>query len=248
MMLMCLPLKNGIGRDSYAQQPQSPPSTWGYHLLNSLPVASDRQSAVRLLACIDAASTPVKDASFGADVVATLRAQSRLQALDFWMRNPDYLANELLNDFETTGDPDSIGLAQQILDSREPDLRRLPMVRFLFGAFEPLDNALSILRAAEFIRIKRQGTPGKVQEHIYLLTTKGRDAMIALSAMAEELAWYRDRAKVVARVAGDTGGKALKDRQYLQAEYADTELKHVIAPITERVRIRLDALLQGDAA
>lgn len=72
--------------------------------------------------------------------------------------------------------------------------------------------------------------------------------MIALSAMAEELAWYRDRAKVVARVAGDTGGKALKDRQYLQAEYADTELKHVIAPITERVRIRLDALLQGDAA
>lgn len=216
--------------------------------MSNLPTASDRQSAVRLLACIDAASTQVMDSSWGADVVATLRAQSRLQALDFWMRNPDYLANELLNEFEATGDPNSIKLAQQILDSREPDLRRLPMVRFLFGAFEPLDNALSILRAAEFIRIKRQGTPGNIQEHIYLLTTKGRDAMKALSAMAEELAWYRDRATVVARVAADTGGKALKDRQYLQAEYADTELKHVIAPITERVRIRLDVLLQGNAA
>lgn len=216
--------------------------------MSTLPAASDRQSAVRLLACIDAASTQVADSSWGTDVVATLRAQSRLQALDFWMRNPDYLANELLNEFEATGDSNSIELAQQIHDSREPDLRRLPMVRFLFGAFEPLDNALSILRAAEFIRIKRLGTPGNVQEHIYLLTTKGRDAMKALSAMAEELAWYRDRAVVVARVAGDTGGKALKDRQYLQAEYADTELKHVIAPITERVRNRMEALVQGNAA
>ena len=37
-------------------------------------------------------------------------------------------------------------------------------------------------------------------------------------------------------------------RQYLQAEYADTALKHIIAPITDRVRQRLEALLQGNAA
>ena len=98
--------------------------------MSSIPIASDRQSAVRLLACIDAGSTDVINQSWGTDVVATLRAQSRLQALDFWMRNPDYLANELLTEFEAGGDPASLVLAQKILDSREPDLRRVPMIRY----------------------------------------------------------------------------------------------------------------------
>ncbi|MEW1751007.1 hypothetical protein [Streptomyces angustmyceticus] len=34
------------------------------------------------------------------DAVAVLRAEGRLQKLDFWLRNPDYLADELLNDYE----------------------------------------------------------------------------------------------------------------------------------------------------
>ncbi len=216
--------------------------------MSSIPVSSDRQSAVRLLACIDSGSTDVTDDSWGPDIVATLHAQSRLQALDFWMRNPDYLANELLSDFEVGGDPATLALAQSILDSREPDLRRVPMIRYRFGAFEPLDNALSILRTVDFIRIKRQGSPGKVQEHIYLLTQSGRQAMYELAEMAEEIAWYKHRADVVARLAGGAGGKALKDRQYLQAEYADTELKHIIAPITDRVRLRLEVLSQGNSA
>jgi hypothetical protein len=215
--------------------------------LSSIPVSSDRQSAVRLLACIDSGSTDITDDSWGPDVVATLHAQSRLQALDFWMRNPDYLANELLSDFEASGDPAALALAKSILDSREPDLRRVPMIRYRFGAFEPLDNALSILRAADFIRIKRQGSPGKIQEHIYLLTKSGRQAMHELAEMAEDIAWYKHRADVVARLAGGAGGKALKDRQYLQAEYADTALKHIIAPITDRVRLRLEALSQGNS-
>lgn len=216
--------------------------------MSSIPVCSDRQSAVRLLACINAGSTDVTDENWGADVIAVLRAQSRLQALDFWMRNPDYLANELLTEFENSGDPSHLTLARNILNTREPDLRRVPMIRYRFGAFEPLDNALSILRAADFVRIRRQGSLGKVQEHIYLLTQSGRDAMCELAGMAEEIAWYKHRAEVVARLAGGTGGKALKDRQYLQVEYADTALKHIIAPITERVRLRLEVLSQGNAA
>ena len=176
--------------------------------------------------------------------MASLRAQSRLQALDFWMRNPDYLANELLTAFEETDDKSLVHLAERIFNDREPDLRRLPMIRYHFGAFEPLDNALSILVAAGLLKIRRQGSPGQVREHIYLLTSKGREAMASLAAAAPELAWYRDRAAIVTRIAGDKGGKALKDRQYLQAEYAGTELNHIIAPITERVRKRLDAILE----
>ena len=216
--------------------------------MTEIPVASDRQSAVRLLACIDAGSMPVTDESWGADVVAILRSQSRLQALDFWMRNPDYLANELLNEFEKTKDQALIQLVQQIFDSREPDLRRLPMIRYHFGAFEPLDNPLAILRASDLIRVQREGVPGQVREHLYLLTRRGRASMNELAAAAPEIAWYKDRAAVVATLAGEVGGKALKDRQYLQQEYATTELKHLIAPVTDRVRDRLELIQKGLAA
>lgn len=208
---------------------------------------SDRQSAVRLLACINAAAGAVSPMFQVAEVVGELRAQSRLQALDFWMRNPDYLANELLNEFELHHDDALLRLAREIFKSREPALRRLPMIRYHFGAFEPLDNALSILRAADLVRLRRHGVPGQVREHVYLLTQKGRSSMETLAGLAPELDWYRERAAVVAAIAGDTGGTALKDRQYLQKEYADTELKHVIAPITERVRERLKILMASAA-
>ncbi|MBW6528318.1 hypothetical protein KZ813_15865 [Sphingomonas sp. RHCKR7] len=214
-------------------------------MVSEIAKASDRQSAVRLLASINAASSPVAAGAWGPSVVAVLHSQSRLQALDFWMRNPDYLANELLNEFEATGAQELLDLARRVFEDREPDLRRLPMIRYHFGAFEPLDNALAILRVADLVIIRRSGTPGKVQEHHYLLTMKGRAAMDTLASSAEELAWYRDRAKIVAQIAGDLGGKALKDRQYLQAEYKETELKRVIVPVTERVRARLAALLGG---
>lgn len=211
--------------------------------MTAIPAASDRQSAVRLLACLAAAGTAVVGAEWGDDVVAVLRAQLRLQALDFWMRNPDYLADEILTEFERTADEGLLALASEILVSREPDLRRLPMVRYHFGAFEPIDNPLAILRAAGFVRVHREGVPGQVREHVYLLTRSGRDAMERLAGAAPELAWYRDRALVVARLAGDAGGAALKARQYKQAEYASTALGSAIAPITERVRERLDNIV-----
>ncbi|PRY20099.1 hypothetical protein CLV78_11548 [Aliiruegeria haliotis] len=173
-----------------------------------------------------------------------LEGQARLQAFDFWMRYPDYLANELLDEFEGGGGNDLIEIAKKIFDDREPDLRHLPMVRYHFGAFEPLDNALAILRAGDLIRIRRTGQPGHVRQHIYLLTQKGRSAMAELAAAAPELAWYRERAKLVARVAGRLGGTALKDRQYLQEEYAETDLSRPIQPIAERVKKRLSDLLE----
>lgn len=200
---------------------------------------------MRILACIVAAGRPANPREWGAEVVAVLEGQARLQALDFWMRYPDYLANELLNAYEAGGAGDILVTARRIFDDREPDLRHIPMIRYHFGAYEPLDNALSILRAADLIRIKRSGQPGKVKQHAYLLTRQGRDALETLAAAAPELAWYRDRALLVAEIAGDEGGGKLKDRQYLQKEYAETDLSRPIQRITPRVLERLQELEGG---
>src|SRR4051794_10725037 len=59
---------------------------------------SAEQDALRLLILLGAADGPVgDDAPTGA--VAELRAESRLHALDFWLRNPDYLSLELLTQY-----------------------------------------------------------------------------------------------------------------------------------------------------
>jgi hypothetical protein len=216
-------------------------------LMPSPPSHTDQQSAVRLLACICAAAEPVQEFDFGPDVVGILRAQSRLQALDFWIRYPDYLANELLNEFAKGGSTDDLELARRIFDDREPDLRRVPMIRYHFGAFEPLHNPLSILRSRELVRQHVSGQPGHVRETWYLLTEMGRDAMDELASAAPELAWYRDRAAIAVRIAGEAGGAALKGRQYLQDEYAATPLKGTIPSIADRVRARLEALSEEAA-
>jgi hypothetical protein len=119
------------------------------------------------------------------------------------------------------------------------------MIRYHFGAFEPLHNPLSILRSRDLVRQHRHGEPGNVTETWYLLTKAGREAMDKLADAADELAWYRDRAAVAARVAGVAGGAALKDRQYLQEEYAATPLKGTIPSIAGRVYARLEELSQG---
>lgn len=197
---------------------------------------------MRILACVDAGADPTDGADANAGIVGVLRAQSRLQALDFWVRYPDYLANELLNEYVRDGAPADLDAAAQILDDREPDLRRVPMVRYLFGAFEPLDNPLSLLRSRDLVRQRRMGQPGQLRETWYLLTRTGREAMDRLAGEAEEFTWYRDRAIVAARVAGGVGGRALKGRQYLQDEYAATPVGGVIPSISGKVRERLEAI------
>ncbi|QPH54802.1 hypothetical protein [Pontivivens ytuae] len=147
--------------------------------MESLQKSTDRQNAVRLLACIVAGSEGPEPGVWDEEVVAVLDGQARLQALDFWIRYPDYLANELLDLYEKDGAERLLETAKRIFSDREPELRHLPMIRYHFGAYEPLDNALAILRAADLIRIKRAGQPGKVSRHIYLLTRRGSEANVS---------------------------------------------------------------------
>lgn len=203
--------------------------------------------AVRLLLLIDAAAVALPEHGQSAapdGTVAVLRSEGRLQKLDFWLRNPDYLADELLNDFERSGERVLIDLVGQILDSEEPEILSIPMLRYLFGAYEALDRALSVLVAPRLLVIQQRRSTNRVLQDDYYLTAKGRDVALEALRRFPVLTWYSERATLVCALAESTGHTviALRKRQYLQRDYAETPLGEVIPGIAERARSRLAAL------
>jgi len=209
---------------------------------------STKQDAVRLLLLIHTASGHVptpRPAEAPADAVAVLHTQVLLQKLDFWLRNPDYLANELLTRYETDGDAGDLDLAEHILLSDEPEVRRYPMLRYLFGAYEPLDTALAMLAAPRLV-IKRRTRQGSRPPLDYYLTEQGRHIAQTIVADVPELAYYVERSALVADLAAGRRGSALRDVQYLQEEYAETALGERIGGIAARARDRLARLRPAD--
>lgn len=207
-------------------------------------VRSPHRDALRILFILKAGGSPIERPA--AEEALIFKGEARLQAFDFWMRNPDYLAAELLDLFAETKDKGYYEAAQAILDNEEPDLRRVPMIRYFFGAYERLDDALSLLRSRDLVRITGlKGGNNKVLETDFVLTKVGYDTCSAAVSQEPILHWYADRAELVAKVAGTMGGTALKQRQYQRAAYAETKLGGVIPAITDDVRRRL-AQMQPD--
>ncbi|GIF45233.1 hypothetical protein [Actinoplanes xinjiangensis] len=209
--------------------------------------------AVRLLLLLDAAVTDIdlREANTApTDAVGVVRTQTLLQKLDFWLRYPDYLADELLTEYEKSGEQVLLRLATQILDSDEPELRQIPMLRFKFGAYEPLDMPMSVLSVAGLAVVRSSRTDQRVRHHDYFLTTRGRQTARSCIQDFPALAWYGQRTRLVVALAQGTGmtGTALRRRQYLQRDYAGTGLNEEIASIAERARQRLAALQSTTAA
>ena len=205
---------------------------------------------------IDAAAEPLAappaDDPELTSAVGVVRTQTRLQKLDFWVRNPDYLANELLNDYEN-GDRDIalVRLAGEILDNEEPELRTYPMLRYLFGAYEPLDDALAVLRSADLVVRRLRGTLTHVSQHDYYLLKQGRERAHEIVKTYPALSWYATRLALVVLLASGQGATTLKDRQYLQDEYVNTPYGQRIPMIVSRVRERFERLrddVEGGAA
>ncbi|CAM5514581.1 hypothetical protein ADK47_10015 [Streptomyces rimosus subsp. rimosus] len=208
--------------------------------------ASRAQDAVRLLFLLDRCGAPCGGGQADEEpqgAVAVVRGQKRLQALDFWLRNPDYLADELLNQVEAGKVDDtawSLERADALLQGDEPEISRYPMVRWRFGAWEALDDALGLLYAHGLIDIVPVGEPPtRVDRWDYYLLPAGREMAAELRTAAADLAWYDERAVVVLAVAGQSSGSQLKALQYAQAEYERTVWKASISGITDRVRERL---------
>jgi len=177
--------------------------------------------------------------------VAILRGEAKLHAYDFWIRNPDYLAEELLDLFVATNNQRFLDEVGDIFASEEPDIRRIPMIRYRFGAYERLDDTLALLKSRDLVTIVGTKTADRVAEWDFLVMRRAYDLTTAIEAEFPVLGWYRRRAELVHEVAAGRSGSALKKRQYEQADYAETELGGVIPPIADRVQARLVALMRN---
>ncbi|WP_432079343.1 hypothetical protein [Streptomyces sp. YPW6] len=216
------------------------------------PVTSREQDAVRVLLLIDSAGESPTQPELAdpalASAVGVVRTQVRLQKLDFWLRNPDYLADELLTDYESSREAPLLHLAGEILDSEEPEVRRYPMLRHHFGAYEPLDDALAVLRSAGLIAVRRRGTVSRVRQHDYFLLGDGRRVANEIVSQEPVFQYYVERVALVVALADGLGGTELKARQYLQREYAQTDRGTRIGSVSAQARTRLEQFRAQAAA
>lgn len=209
------------------------------------PAHTRTQHAIRLLVLMDRTGVPVADGDPSAAVKA-VRSELRLQAMDFWMRNPDYLADELISAVQSGALADGmLDIARSLLDDPEPDLHYYPMPRWFYGAYEAIDDAMALLETYGLATFRRSGEPGSKSYRNQMFVTAAGERAVAELAADPVLGWYVRQAELVALVAGDTVGSKLKERQYEQATYAGTELGLDIAPIAEHVRQRLGGHAQG---
>jgi hypothetical protein len=198
------------------------------------------RDALRVLFLIRAGGSTPEPPTDG--IVSLFRSEVRLHALDFWVRNPDYLADELLDLYQSTGDKTFLVAAESIFANEEPDLRRIPMIRYFYGAFDRLDDTLSLLRSRELIQVVGVKKGLKVQETDFLLAVKGEQFCRHCLQEAPILRWYAERAALVTSVAGDRSGSSLKDKQYEKASYAETEIGGIIPSIAPETMKRYEQL------
>lgn len=199
---------------------------------------SIHQDAIRLLFILVTGSEDLVDDSDSL-IKGIFYGKAKLYAMDFWVRYPDYLAHELLLKYEETMNSRYIKLAEDIFLNDEPDLRRIPMIRYLFGAYENLDNTLAILTSKGLIKQSGSKSGVHIQQHNYLILEKAYNTINYAKEKFPILSWYETRSQLVVEISGNKGGSSLKDRQYEQIEYAKTKLGGIIPPIKDDVLLKL---------
>ena len=199
------------------------------------------RDAIRLLFILALGSEPSGE---GAGTIQIFRGEKRAMAIDFLVRYPDYLADELLSLYEAERDPDILAAVQGIFDADEPDVRLVRMVRWHRGAFQNIETPLAILQARHLVRALRQA--GRQRRHDFLVEPVAFTFMQDVIDQQPSLAWYKERTELVMRLAGLRSGSSLKDDQYLHPEYKDAPLGTEIPSIQGRVLARLERL-RGEA-
>ena len=168
------------------------------------------------------------------------RGEKRAMAIDFLVRYPDYLADELLNRYENEEDLEALAAAKAIFAADEPDVRLVSMVRWRRGAFQNIEMPLSILTAYGLVRPLKQ-TAGH-RRHDFVIMPEAFAFIERIEREQPSLSWYRERVHLVLTLAGFRSGSSLKEDQYLHPEYRDARHGTEIPSIKDRVLARLKAM------
>jgi hypothetical protein len=175
-------------------------------------------------------------------VIGIFEGEKRLMAIDFWVRYPDYLADQLLTMDEKSKDPSLLSEIQTIFNLDEPDVRTIKVLRWRYGAFDRIEDALAILSARNLVKPMKKTLATGRSQHDFLVYEAG--ARFLKGAVQEQpaLKWYLDRTRLALLVAGFKSGTALKDMQYEAPEYEGTSWSAEIPSIKDRVFKRLKDL------
>lgn len=172
----------------------------------------------------------------------TIGSESKLQKLDFWLRYPDYLAAALLEGCQAGGPlidrSDEIKqVIRRIFQEQEPALRWIPMRKYLWGAYEPLDAVMTFLssRVLASRRVTEDGH--RIQ---YYLTPKGHDAVNGILTDCPESAWYADRCRLIASFFGHLVGLDLRKIQYREETYVAARTRATIERIEAEIAERFN--------
>ncbi len=201
------------------------------------------QKAMRLLAVLVAGREDLEQPGPGGEV-AVFKGETRLNALMFWLRSPDYLAWELLELWKERGARRHVEVASKIIEDEEPILRRDAMAKWRFGAYEPIDDEMARLSSRELVRTVMRPVGPKSAGNDFLLFQRTLDLAASLGGNPA-YNWYAERMRLVLEVAEDRSGSALKDRQYQHQDYASTRGHNLIPSIELQVVERLAAIRSG---
>lgn len=203
------------------------------------------RDAFRLLCILVGGSVPLAGPDADEAFDRVFRGEKRALAIDFWVRYPDYLAEKLL-DLHDDGEPGMLEEVARIFGEDEPSVRMVRMVRWRRGAYEDLQNSLSVLNFRGLVRPMKKALPSGGHQYDYHVGPAAAGLLAESFASQPALAWYERQVTLALKVAGSKAGTALKDEHYEVGEYAATPYGSVIPSIRGRVEERYGKTVAGD--
>lgn len=174
-------------------------------------------------------------------------SEIKLQKIDFWVRNPDYFSYALLDiaEKEPTKKQEIKGVVQKIFSDREPEIRKEEMERFLYGAYEDIDNAIAFLDSVDLIKFdSKKDIELRTIEKKYYITDIGENKVIRNLPNSIFLKWYESRCLLIQKYFGDKNGSQLKEIQYQVEAYTKTPYGQLIPNISNLVKEKFNNLYQ----
>ncbi len=168
------------------------------------------------------------------------RTEIKIQALNFLLRNPDFLSLELIDlmDNDQSIDRDEIRTTiETIYQNKEPEFRVEEMEKFFYGAYESVDDSIAFLISVGFVQYdSKKNTEGNTYDRKYFITQTCAERIENHLKSIPAVKWYFDRCELIKKYFNQFSGSQLKSRQYRYSEYRDISYKSHIQNINDKVK------------